>query len=76
MRLDRMAYMDQSGLYAMEDMLQDLKAKNIDAVFVGLLNQPRYMMERIDIIPDFISEDKIFEDFDSCISWIKDNVES
>jgi SulP family sulfate permease len=60
----------------MEDMLQDLKAKNIDAVFVGLLNQPRYMMERIDIIPDFISEDKIFEDFDSCISWIKDNVES
>ena len=76
MRLDRMAYMDQSGLYAMEDMLQDLKVKNIDAVFVGLLNQPRYMMERIDIIPDFISEDKIFEDFDSCISWIKDNVES
>ena len=76
MRLDRMAYMDQSGLYAMEDMLQDLKAKNIDAVFVGLLNQPRYMMERIDIIPDFISEDKIFEDFDSCIRWVKDNVES
>lgn len=74
MRLDRMPYMDQSGLYAMEDMLQDLKAKNIDTVFVGLLNQPRYMMERIDIIPDFISEDKIFEDFDNCIRWIKENV--
>lgn len=74
MRLDRMQYMDQSGLYAMEDMLQDLKSKDIDTLFVGLLDQPRYMMERIDIIPDFIPEDKIFEDFNSCISWIKKNV--
>ncbi len=75
MRLDRMQYMDQTGLYAMEDMLQDLKSKDIDTLFVGLLKQPRYMMERIDIIPDFIGEEKIFEDFDSCIDWIKENVE-
>ncbi|MFT7330633.1 MAG: SulP family sulfate permease [Roseivirga sp.] len=74
MRLDRMAYMDQSGLYAMEDMLQDLQKKDIEVLFVDLLTQPRYMMERIDIIPDFISEDKIFGDFDSCIVWIKENV--
>ena len=74
MRLDRMAYMDQSGLYAMEDMLQDLQKKDIEVLFVDLLTQPRYMMERIDIIPDFISEDKIFGDFDSCIIWIKENV--
>ena len=29
--LRRMQYMDQSGLYAMEDMLQDLKTKNVMA---------------------------------------------
>ncbi len=75
MRLGRMQYMDQSGLYAMEDMLQDLKAKDIDVLFVDLLKQPRYMMERIDIIPDFIGEDHIFEDFNSCVNWIKANVE-
>ena len=57
MRLGRMQYMDQSGLYAMEDMLQNLKKKNIDVLFVNLLKQPRYMMERIGIIPDFISEE-------------------
>ncbi|WP_298901403.1 SulP family inorganic anion transporter [uncultured Psychroserpens sp.] len=74
MRLDRMQYMDQSGLYAMEDMLQDLKQKDVTALFVGLLKQPRYMMERIDIIPDFISEDHIFNSFDECIEWIKTNV--
>jgi SulP family sulfate permease len=74
LRLGRMQYMDQSGLYAMEDMLQELKAKDVDVLFVDLLNQPRYMMERIDIIPDFISEDHIFKSFQDCLGWIKLNV--
>lgn len=71
MRLGRMQYMDQSGLYAMEDMLQDLKTKNIQVLFVNLLEQPKYMMERIDIIPDFIPREHIFNSFEECTSWIK-----
>ena len=74
MRLGRMQYMDQSGLYAMEDMLQDLKKNNVEVLFVGLLQQPRYMMERIDIIPDFIPEEHIFDSFKKCVKWIKENV--
>ena len=56
-------------------MLQDLKAKGVDVLFVNLLQQPRYMMERIDIIPDFIPEEHIFKSFNSCVSWVKQNVE-
>jgi SulP family sulfate permease len=74
MRLGRMQYMDQSGLYAMEDMLQDLKKKNIKVLFVNLLQQPRYMMERIDIIPDFIPKEHVFKGFDPCVQWIKENI--
>ena len=74
MRLDRMQYMDQSGLYAMEDMLQDLKRRDVEVLFVGLLKQPRYMMERIDIIPDFIPEEHIFDIFKDCMTWVKENV--
>ena len=74
-RLGRMPYMDQSGLYVMEDVLLDLKSKNIDVVFVNVLEQPRYMMERIDIIPDFISEECIFNDFNDCMSWIKEKAD-
>lgn len=74
MRLGRMQYMDQSGLYAMEDMLQELKRKNVEVVFVGLLEQPKYMMERIDIIPNFIPRKHLFEDFESCLQWIRTNV--
>jgi len=74
MRLGRMQYMDQSGLYAMEDMLQDLKKKNIEVLFVNLLQQPGYMMERIDIIPDFIPKEHIFKGFSPCVQWIKENI--
>ena len=74
LRLGRMQYMDQSGLYAMEDMLLDLKKRDVEVLFVGLLKQPRYMMERIDIIPDFIPNEHIFETFNQCLSWVKENV--
>jgi SulP family sulfate permease len=67
--------MDQSGLYAMEDVLQDLKRNGIVVLFVDILEQPKYMMERIDIIPDLIPEKHLFEDFQSCINWVVANVE-
>lgn len=72
-RLDRMPYMDQSGLYAMEDVLQELNNNNVRVLFVDLLEQPKYMMERIDIIPDLISKEYIFKTFDACTQWIKEN---
>ena len=75
-RLGRMQYMDQSGLYAMEDVLQDLKSKNIRVLFVRVLDQPRYMMERIDIIPDLIPNEHIFKSFDACVKYIKSNSEA
>ncbi len=73
-RMDRMAYMDQSGLYAMEDVLVDLKKADINVLLVGVLQQPKYMMERIDIIPDLIPNEHIFENFNDCLRWIKSNV--
>lgn len=74
-RLDRMQYMDQSGLYAMEDVLQELNKNKVTVLFVDLQQQPRYMMERIDIIPDFIPEEQIFDNFKECNAWIKQHVQ-
>jgi SulP family sulfate permease len=72
-RMGRMQYMDQSGLYAMEDVLQDLKRKNVMVLLVGILDQPKYMMERIDIIPGLIPQEHIFESFKSCMNWVGQN---
>ncbi len=73
-RMGRMPYIDQTGLYAIEDILQDLIKRNITVLFVNPLKQPYYMLERIDIIPDLVPEEHIFYSFDDCIKWIKVNV--
>lgn len=75
LRLDRMQYLDQSGLYAMEDMLLDLEKDKVSVLFVGLQKQPRYMMERIDIIPDLIPNNHAFNSFRECMTWVKNNIE-
>lgn len=73
-RMGRMQYVDQSGLYALEDILVDLSRQNISILLVNVLNQPRYMMERIDIIPDLVPEDQIFDTFKDCLNWINKNI--
>lgn len=70
-RLGRMQYMDQSGLYAMEDAVLTLQRHNIMVLFTGILDQPRYMMERIDIIPDLVPPEHMFENFEDCVAWLR-----
>lgn len=73
-RMGRMPYMDQSGLYAMEDVLVDLRRNGRNVLLVGITEQPKYMLERIDIIPDLIPPEHLFKNFNDCLKWIKENV--
>ena len=41
---------------------------------MAIPKQPRYMMERIDIIPNLISNDLIFDTYFESLQWIKQNV--
>lgn len=74
LRFGKMQYMDQSGLYVLEDILLDLRKNGVQFLIVDLLPQPRYLMERIDIIPDLVPEEHIFQTFDACMKWIKENI--
>jgi SulP family sulfate permease len=73
-RMSKVPYMDQSGLYALEDALVDLVNQGKLVILVGLQQQPRYMLERIDIIPDLIPEDQISDGFDSCILALRERL--
>jgi len=73
-RMEKVPYIDQSGLYAMEDVLLDLEKKNIKQLLVGVQNQPAYLMQSIDIIPDLIPTEHIFDNFKDCTNWIKNNI--
>jgi len=73
-RLGRMQYMDQSGLYAMEDILVDLVGGGVKVLFINPQKQPLYMMRRIDIVPDLVPNEQIFDSFDNSVIWIKENI--
>lgn len=75
LRMDRVPYMDQSGLYTLEEIIMSLVQKDIKPYFVGIQQQPLYLAKRIDIVPDLIPEEAIFEDFDSCITYLSGVVE-
>ena len=75
-RMGRMAYIDQSGLYALEDALVELCKQGKKIVLVDVLEQPKYLLERIDIIPDLVPHNQIFNTFEESLVWIKDNVEN
>ncbi|MCC1483264.1 SulP family inorganic anion transporter [Winogradskyella immobilis] len=74
-RMDRMQYIDQSGLYALEDILIDLEKASKPVLLVDIQRQPRYMFERIGLIPQLISEEHVFTTFNECVIWLKENVE-
>ncbi|CAL2089486.1 SulP family inorganic anion transporter [Tenacibaculum sp. 190524A02b] len=73
-RMGKMPYIDQSGLFTLEDILIDLEKSGVRALFVDVLEQPNYMMERIGIIPDLIPNERIFKTFSECLEWVKQNI--
>jgi SulP family sulfate permease len=69
-RMDRVPYIDQSGLHAMEEAIMELDSKGIAVVFTGLTGQPEDMLRRINLVPGLVSDTYIFEDFEVCTGWL------
>jgi len=74
-RLGRMPYIDQSGLFVIEDILIELVKQGKTILLVAVLEQPRYMLESIDIIPNLVPEENVFKNFKECLVWVRNNVE-
>jgi len=72
MRMDKVPYVDQSGLYAMEDAVMDLHEQDIKVVFTGLHGQPKDMLEIFNLVPGLIEEEYSFENFEDASSWLED----
>ena len=54
-------YIDQSGLYALEESILELEQKGLIVSLAGLQKQPKAMLESIAIIPNLIPESQIFD---------------
>jgi len=73
-RMDFVPYIDESGINTMEDIVIELAGKEIKILIVGIRKQPKYMIERLKIVPELVPIAQTFETFEECLVWVKENV--
>ena len=69
-RMMNVPNIDQTGLYALEEVVLSLEKRNIAVVITGLQKQPYRMLQRINMIPGLIPENYIFDEIEDCIQWL------
>lgn len=69
-RMDKVPLIDQSGLYALEDIIIDLESQGIEVLLVGVQEQPKYLMKVIGMIGELVEEEHLFENFSAARLWI------
>ncbi|OZV68574.1 SulP family inorganic anion transporter [Winogradskyella aurantia] len=70
-RMDRVPYIDQSGLYALENAVLDLSKRGVKVILTAVKEQPLDKLTSIDIVPDLIPEEHIFEDIGQSFDYLR-----
>jgi len=70
-RMGKVPYVDQSGLYAMEDAIVDLQKQGIKVVFTTLQEQPKKIFDIFGVAPGLVAEEDCFENFKACSIWLE-----
>ena len=70
MIMDKVPFIDQTGLYALEESILSLEQRGIDVLLTGMQDQPESMLRKVVIIPDLIAENHIFARFDDAIAYL------
>lgn len=68
-RMEKVPFLDQSGLFAFEEVLLTLRSKQVTPLLIGVQDQPLYRLETIDVVPEIVPKEQIFEDLEAAIQW-------
>ncbi len=71
LRMRQVPYIDQSGIYAIEDAVLALKERGIIVLMTGVQQQPRDMFGNVGLISGLIPDEHVFERFSHCISALE-----
>lgn len=75
-RMRNVSFMDQSGLYAMETAIKDLQSEGIMVLLTHIQPQASYMLNRLNVVPDLIPQEHIFENLEECTVFLKGKLEN
>ena len=74
-RMRLVSFMDQSGLYAMEEAIKDLQARGVQVLMTIIQPQPMYMLTTHKVIPAVVPEDHTFKTFEACTDYLRNQLE-
>jgi SulP family sulfate permease len=75
MRMDRVPFIDQSGVYALEAIIEELHAKDVVVAVSGANRQILTLLGKMKVIPNVLPFDHVFDTFTQCKVWLKTTVE-
>ncbi|GAB5554708.1 MAG: SulP family inorganic anion transporter [Saprospiraceae bacterium] len=70
-RMDRVPYIDQSGLYALEETILELNQKGIEVLLTKTQGQPLDKLRSIGIVPDLVPEHDLFDSIEEAFDYLK-----
>lgn len=74
-RFKHLSFVDQSGMYALMDVIHELKSKNTLVLFSGLRKNVKEQFKKLGIIPALVPESQCFENFEKATLWLTENLE-
>lgn len=71
-RMKKVPYIDQSGLYALEEVIKEMQKAGIVVVLTMTQPQPLYMLKKNRLIPEILPEEYLFDSIEGCAIWLKE----
>lgn len=75
-RMRLVSFMDQSGLYAMEEAIKDIQARGTQVLMTIIQPQPMYMLTKMKVIPEVVPENHTFPTFEACTEYLRNQLEN
>ena len=64
LRMEQVSYMDQSGIYALQDVLVDLEFATLRVLLVGLQKSQIDRLEAMQVVPGLVPRENVFATFE------------
>ena len=74
-RMKNVPFMDQSGLYAMEAAIKELRDRGTQVLMTIVQLQPKYMLNSTGVIPELVPEECVFKTFEDCTDYLRKTLE-
>lgn len=73
-KFKHLTFADQSGMYALMDVIRDLKQSNTWVLFSGLRDDVKDQFIKLGIIPNLVPESHCFATFKNASQWLSNNL--